>query len=60
MLSEPVLHIYDAFKSSFAAVGLKPLTMSQTPSENSNSATGTADSPAKEECCPTRPNITAR
>ena len=50
---------YAAFKSSFAADGLNPLTTSQTPSENSNSATGSADSPAKGACCPTRPNNTA-
>ena len=40
--------------------GLKPLTTSQTPSENSKSATGSADNPAKGACCPIRPNITAR
>ena len=40
--------------------GLKPLTTSQTPRENSKSATGSADNPAKGVCCPIRPNITAR
>ena len=40
--------------------GLKPLTISQTPSENSNNATGTADNAAKGACSPRRPNITAR
>jgi hypothetical protein len=40
--------------------GLKPLTTSQTPSENSKSATGSADSAAKGACCPIRPNSTAK
>jgi hypothetical protein len=49
-----------AAMSAVMGEGLKPLTTSQTPSENSKSATGSADSPAKGACCPRRPNITAR
>ncbi len=48
-----------AAMSAVMGEGLKPLTTSQTPSENSNSATGSADSNAKGACCPIRPNITA-
>src|SRR5207244_4839109 len=39
--------------------GLKPLTTSQTPSENSHSAIGSAASAAGEEDLPIRPNSTA-
>ena len=41
--------------SAVIGEGLKPLTTSQTPSENSQAATGITGSmasPAKEECCP--------
>ena len=36
--------------------GLKPLTTSQTPSDNSQAATGSAASAAKEEYCSMPPN----
>jgi hypothetical protein len=39
--------------------GLKPLTTSQTPSDNSQAATGSAASAAKGEYCPMPPNSAA-
>ena len=39
--------------------GLKPLTTSQTPSENSHKATGMVAIPAGRDICPQRPNRTA-
>ena len=54
-----VVDLYRA-SSSAAARGSKPLTTNQTPSENSNAATGRADSPANELCWWMPPNNTAR
>jgi hypothetical protein len=39
---------------------LKPLKISQTPNENSNKATGIADSAGTGSSRPTRPNITVK
>src|ERR1039457_6120327 len=46
--------------SAATASGLNPLTTSQTPSENSKRATGSANNAAKELCCPMALNRTRR